>query len=113
METSSDFAAEAFLEFHYADNDISVTIKDEGDILALKRLLNGYPFGDSPACGFTTDISITMASGNKSIFFCPACDGCPLLLVDGSGKYIEISNEARAELNDVLEKYGMTFPCVG
>lgn len=112
MKINSDFATEVLLEYSYIDKDISVKITDERDIQTLKQILSGRLFKDSPACGFTTDISITMTNGNESIVFCPACDGCPLLLIDNFGKYIKISDEARNRLNEVLEKYGMSFPCV-
>ena len=111
-ETNSDFATEALLEYHYGDTNISLKITDENDLAALKQILKGRPFGDSPSCGFSADISITMTNGRKSVMFCPANDGCRLLRVGGSGGYIKISDEARTRLNYVLEKYGMTFPCI-
>ena len=112
MRINSNFATEVFLEYHYFDKDISVKITDESDILKLKQILNGCLFKDTPACGFTTEISITMTNGSKSIVFCPANDGCPLLRINDSSKYIKITDEIRNKLNTVLEKYGMTFPCV-
>ena len=112
MKINTDFTTEVLLKYHYVDKDIFVKLTDESDILTMKQILSGYPFKDSPTCGFTTDISITMTNGSKSIVFCPACDGCPLLLINDSGKYIKISDEARKRLNEVLEKQGMTFPCV-
>lgn len=112
MKINSDFATDVLLEYHYADKDISIKITDENDILALKQILTGRPFKDNPACGFTTDISITLTNGNKSITFCPANDGCPLLRIDDLGKYIKITDEARTRLNEVVGKYGMIFPCV-
>ena len=112
MKNNSDFATEVLLEYHYVDKDISLKITDEGDILILKQILNGRSFRDTPACGFTTEISVTITDGSKSIVFCPANDGCPLLRIGESGKYIKITDKARTKLNEVLEKYGMTFPCV-
>jgi hypothetical protein len=112
MSVSSSFATEVLLEYHYFDKDISVRITDEYDIQTLREILKGRPFKDSPSCGFTTDISITMTDGSKSIIFCPANDSCPLLRVNSSGKYIQITGEDKMRLYDVLEKYGLTFPCV-
>jgi len=112
MKINPDFATEVLLEYHYVDKDISVKITDDSDILKLKQMLKGRPFKDTPACGFTTEISITMTNGRKSIVFCPANDGCPLLRINDSGKYIKITDETRTKLNDLLEKYGMTLPCV-
>jgi len=112
IRINSGFATEAILGYNYIDKDISIKITDENDIRALKKVLKGIPFPDSPSCGFTTDVSITMTNGRKSVVFCPACDGCPILRMGASGKYIGISEKARTKLNTVLEKYGMTFPCV-
>jgi hypothetical protein len=111
MKINTNFASEALLEYRNVDKDISAVITDASDIFTLKQILNGHPYKDSPACGFTTDISITMTSGSKSIIFCPACDGCPLLRINDSSKFIRITDEARTKLNKVLEKYGMIFPC--
>ena len=112
MRVDSGFATEVLLEYRYADKDISVKITDEDDVLSLKQILNGHTFVDSPACGFTTNVSVTMASDSKSIVFCPACDGCPLVLVSDIGRYIKISDAAREELDSILERYGAFFPCV-
>ena len=101
MKNNSDFATEVSLEYHYVDKDISVKITDESDILKLIQILTGHPFKDTPACEFTTEISITMTNGSKSIVFCPANDGCPLLRIDDSGKYIKITDETRTKLNEV------------
>jgi len=113
MRVNTDFATEALLEFHYGDINISVTITDEDDILMLKQILNGRAYyRGSLHCGFIEDISITMTSGRKSIMFCPANDGCQLLRVDTSCRYIEISYEANTQLHEILGKYGMIFPCI-
>jgi len=112
MRINTDFATKVLLEYHYVGIDIAVEITEESDIQTLRQILNGRSFWDNPACGFTTDISITMANDNKSIVFCPACDGCPLLLISNTGKYIRTSDEDRTQLNEVLGKYGITFPCV-
>ena len=53
-----------------------------------------------------------MTDRSKSLIFCPANDGCPLLQIDDSSRYIKVSDEARTRLDDVLEKYGMAFPCI-
>jgi len=113
LKINSDFATEALLEFHYEDMNVSTAITDEEDIVILKQLLSGRSyFRDSLHCGFTTDISITMTNGRKNIIFCPANDGCQLLRIGTSGRYIETSYEAITKLHEILSKYGMVFPCV-
>ena len=117
---NTNFTTEALLEFHYTSvpqghnpsSSISVIVKDDSDILALREILKGHSFRDSPACGFTTDISITMTDGRKSIMFCPANDGCPILRIGDSNRYIRISEAQRDTLHKILERYGAFFPCI-
>ena len=110
MEINSDFATAVLLECHDESNDISLKLSDASDIKTLKAILKGLPFEDGPSCGFSSDVSITMTGWYKSIAFCPALDGCPVVRIDNSGKYIEISDEDRTKLDEVLGKYGITFP---
>ena len=113
MRINTDFASEALLEFYYDDISISVTITDEDELLLLKQILNGRLYFRSDLhCGFTTDVSVTMTNGKKSITFCPANDGCPLLRIGTSRRYLELSTESLAKLHEILGKYGMFFPCV-
>jgi len=113
MIINTDFASEALLEFHYFDTSISVTITDEDDLHLLKQLLNGRSYYRSGfSCPFSTDVSITMTNGRRSIMFCPAHDGCPLLRIGNSGRYLELSAESLAKFHGVLEKHGMFFPCI-
>jgi len=121
MRVNTNFATEALLEFHYESVpggynpsvNISVAITDESDISALKEILRGHSFKDTGlACGFSTDISVTMTNGSKSIMLCPANDGCPLLRIGDSNRYIRISEENRKTLYRILKKYGMFFPCI-
>ena len=111
MIIDSSFATEILLEYRNVDKNISARVADERDILKLKQILSGHPFKDSPACGFSSDISITVTNDKKSIVFYPACDGCPLLRINDSDKYIRITEEARINLNEILGMYDMTFPC--
>ena len=112
MVINSDFATEAVLTYSFTDKNILVRLTDEHDIRTLKDILKGHPMRDTPSCGFSTDVSITMTDGSKSIVFCPANDGCPLIRIGDSDRYIAITDEARARLNEVLEKYDMIFPCI-
>jgi hypothetical protein len=112
MRINSDFATKVLLEYHYADKNISMEITDENDIFTLKQMLRGYSFKDNPSCGFTTDISINMTNDKKSVVFCPALDGCPLLRINDSNVYIKVSDDVRKELDAILSKYDMAFPCI-
>jgi len=112
MNVNSKFATEAKLEYHYNDTNISLTITDTDDFVILQNILAGRVFKDSPSCGFSVSISITMTNGQKSIVFCIANDGCPLLRIDETNKYLKISDDDRVVLNIILEKYGMIFPCI-
>ena len=115
-----DFATKAFLEFHYeaAPGDsnpsasISVVITDECDISALKEILRGRTFRETLACGFSTYVSITMTDGSRSITFLPANDGCPVLRIGDSNRYIRVTVEAIARLHEIFERYGGFFPAI-
>lgn len=117
---NTNFATEALLEFHYEsvpggynpDASISVVITDESDLAALREILRGRSFRDSFHCSFSTDISITMTDGNRSIMFCPAHDGCPVLRIGDSNRYIRISLEQRSILNEIFRRYGGFFPAI-
>lgn len=86
---------------------------DRQDVDELKSILCGFKFKDSPSCGFDTDVSIEFSIGaDKTIMFCPACDGCPNVRIGDSDYYIKISEENRARFDEIVKKYGMIFPCV-
>jgi len=106
----TSFATEVSLKYYYIDKEIDKVITDENDIRIIKENLKGVSYSDNPSCGFSLDISIKFSDGEKSITVCPACDSCSKARVEGSRRYIDIKD--RKALEDVLEKYGMTFPCV-
>lgn len=107
----TSFATSATLKYHYDNKAIDVKAKNN-DLRALKEILRGYSYSDNPACGFTTDVSITLTDGQKSLVFCPACDGCHIIQIHSTNKYIGISKQQRKQLNGILAKYGMVFPCI-
>jgi len=104
---NSNFATNTFVKFSNIEEII-----DKDDIGELKQILKGRTFRDSPACGFSNEISITMSDEKRSIRFCPALDGDPIIRINDSDRYIYISEEQRKRLDKILEKYGMTFPCI-
>lgn len=128
IRINTDFASEAKLEFHHqsvpgGDNpsaNISIAITDEDDMIELKKILRGNSLYSDHACGFTSDVSVTMTNGSKSIMICPARDGCPVLRIGDpddvdeaypyAGWYLNISKEQRLTLDKILEKYGAYFP---
>ena len=85
------------------------------DSKTLKKLFNGkWMFPDSPACDFTPEVSVRFGS----LYFCPAQDGDSNLCVmrakkfgkPEGGLFIIISEEERAVIDEIFEKYGITFP---
>ena len=115
MRVTTNFATEALLEFHWPsiynpDVSISVIIVDENDIVLLQEILRGVSLRDTLHCGFSADISITMTNGKRSIMFCLANDGCPILRIDGSNRYIRITDEAVRKLHEVFMRYGAPPP---
>lgn len=72
------------------------------------EIINGKSIrSDNPSCGFSEDISITIGD----TILCVAQDGDGFLQVE-EGKYIVITDEERAVLDELFGKYGGTFPCV-
>ena len=107
---SVNFASSAIIKYNYMDNYNEEVITDETELVALKSILSGFSWKDSPSCGFSVDISITFTDGKKELILCPACDGDPIIRVGDSDRYLEISDEARSSLDAILEQYGMIFP---
>ncbi len=105
------FATSASLRFHYGSKAIDARITDANDLRVLKETLRGRIYPDNPSCGFTTDTSITLTDGRRSITFCPACDGDAPMRIGESQRYLEIPGRQRKRLDTVLSKYGMSFPC--
>ena len=107
---TSHFATEISLRYKYGLEDIEVKIADSKDIEELKSILNGVIYKDTPSCGFSTDISITLTNGEKTVVLCPALDGCATIRVDESNRYISISASGRQRLDEILGRYGFRFP---
>ena len=75
----------------------------------IKKILNyKIQTKDNPACGFNQDIAIEF--GKMS--FSPACDGCGIVKVGNTGKYIGISKKNKDKIVAIYEKYGGVWPCV-
>ncbi len=109
---NGDFATNISVKYHYMDENVDTVVTEQDDINEIKQLLKGPKYKDTPSCGFSTDISITLLGDRESITLCPACDGCPILQIDSTDSYIRISKRSRNKLNTLLKKYGMSFPCI-
>ena len=108
---NSDFATDVYIRV--LDNDLNVStisITDEDDIAELKKILRGHPFSDSPSCGFSRNVSVVMQNEDESIVFSLALDGCPLIQINDSNKFIRITEEQRNILDRIFEEHGMIFP---
>lgn len=108
---NASFATKGYVRYHYGNKAIDVQVDDD-DLAALKAILVGRSYTDSPSCGFDSDVSIRLADGQKSIVFCPACDTCPKFRIDDSDRYISTSEEQRERFDAIVARYGMTFPCM-
>lgn len=84
------------------------------DYVELTDMLQGNrKFKDTPSCGFDKDVSIIFWSPeHREITICPACDGCPLMRIGDGDYYIKLEDSERARFNEIVEKYGMVFPCI-
>jgi hypothetical protein len=104
------FATCAHLIGHYTEKPVNTTVTDVDDVRAVKEILTGWAVRDSPACGFTGDISITLTDGRKRITFYPAFDGCHTFRIGETDRYMDVSEERWKDLNSILRKYGMVLP---
>jgi len=87
-------------------------IVDDEDITVLRKILRGRTTRDSPSCGFSINIAITMYGRGENITFCLALDGCPIIRVNDSDRFISISYSQRASLDDIFSRFGFVFPAV-
>ncbi len=96
------FANHAQIRFY---DDIKA-VNDE-DSARLRGLLYGKPLHyDSPSCGFGEEVSVSFGGDT----FMPARDGDES--VENNGKYLTLTDTENEEFHEILEKYGVTFPCV-
>ena len=109
---NTNFATSITIRYYYADENIEHVISDADDIDKLKAIFNGFAWQDSPACGFSLDVSVTFEGNNEKLILCPAYDGDPIIRIGETGRYMGISDDARKMMNNILEKYGMVFTCV-
>lgn len=100
------------INYHYGEKNFVCEIESENDVLKIKELLFGRIRKDKPSCGFSEEISITLFNDDESITLCPAQDNCPKLRINDSENYVIIDDKQRGELNNILKKYGVIFPCV-
>jgi hypothetical protein len=108
---SSDFATEVYIRVWENDRSVSlVKVTDQVDLEELKDILRGRANRSSPSCGFSDNIAIIMQCDEKKIVFSPARDGCPIVRIGGTNRFILISEEQRDTLNRIFEKHGIIFP---
>lgn len=107
----ASFATKGYVRFHHGDKHIDAVVSDD-DLKVLKKILVGRSYKDDPSCGFGVDVSIRLTDGRQSVTFCPACDSCPKIRIGNSNRYISISKAQRDQLDAILARYGMVFPCV-
>lgn len=98
----------AVLVYKYGKKDIRVKLSEEESAI-LKKMFNHKWVGhDMPSCGFDDDISIRF---DEEIFK-PALDGHTTIGTKNSDLYFEISDSERKSMNEILKKYGATFPAL-
>lgn len=114
---NSDFTTEAVLKFSAPDNEIGIFVvqsfqlTDYRDINELKKIFRGRALRDSPSCGFVTTVSITM-KGRENNSFCIALDGCPIVRVNNSDRFMVISYSQREIIDNLFARYGFAFPAI-
>lgn len=104
-----DSIATAEIVYIYGGKNISQELTEE-EIQELKSLFDGKRiYRDTPSCGFSEDISIKL---DASMTFCIARDTCPVIYWKEVDRYFKITEEEQHLLYELLEKYGVTFPCI-
>ena len=115
---NTNFATEATIRFSVRNDATGAfttqefLLTDEEDIVELKGIFRGRTARDSPACGFSMNVSITMHGRGESLTFCLALDGCSIIRVNDSDRFIRISDSQREVLDDIFARFGFTFPAI-
>jgi hypothetical protein len=108
----TSFATSASMRDHYDGKTIDAVVTDAKALQSLKSVLAGYAYSglDHPACMFDDSISVTLTNGRRSMTFCPAFCGDPLVEINGTGKYLHMSDKQRKALDGICKRYGVVFP---
>jgi len=102
------------LNDEHMGKSIHIEITDEEDVAHLINICQGTAVFDfsRPFCGFGA-VELIFESNNEKISIYPAYDSCGSMCLGQEDKFsYDISEEKRACLVSIWEKYGATFPCV-
>lgn len=109
-----DFADIVTVKYEYGGKSIYMEIIDIDEVVRLKAICKGTVINDFaiPACGFGT-VELTFEGKSKHVVLYPACDSCDTMRFGEENQFFySIGEDERQELEEILEKYGATFPCV-
>lgn len=114
FRTSIAKDSNATVVFKYDKINIETQLSSEDRDQIRDFFDNKILYKDMPSCGFSEDISVrfTDPKNGKQQTFCIARNTCPVIYLAQSDMYFRISDEDRAELNKILEKYGAFFTCI-
>lgn len=108
-KVNMDLVKSAEACFQYGDTDATNQLSDK-ELETVKAIFNGKRlYKDEPNCSFSEDISIKFDDGQT---FCMARDTCPIVYWKEKDRYIELTENEKTQLYNLLEPYGFTFPCV-
>lgn len=95
-------------DFQDTNNLVYLTQEDKAQIC---RMFNDKDlFYDSGiSCPFSDHLSISFGTGIYKDTFYPACDGCNTIKY--KFKIFHLTEKEGEEFKDILEKYGVIFPC--
>ena len=80
------------------------------EVELLRAILNGKKtYKDNLSCGFSESVSIKFDNEQT---FCIAQDTCPIIYWKEKDRYIKLSEDEKTQLYNLLEPYGVSFPCV-
>ena len=103
------FVNKAEVNFVYGSNSVVETLTEQ-ELETVRDILDGRRLHrDNPSCGFSEEISIKL---NDEMTLCLARDGCPIIYWKEKNLYITLTEEEQKQLEAVLSKYNVTFPCL-
>ena len=96
---------------HTERKSVHTEVTDPKDFEDLIRICEGTAINDYPSCGFGA-VELVFESEKETQKIYPACDTCETMRFGEENTFFyAIESDERAELESILKKYGIEFPC--
>jgi uncharacterized membrane protein len=97
---------EASIVYNYKDKNINQTLSNEEALTVYDIFNRKTLYAGNPSCGFTDNISIRF----EDMIFCPAEDGCAIVMLQNKNKYFNITKNEQQEIKEIFFRHGGTLP---